>query len=61
MEFALNVTPRPKSTITELNVVTAKKDTEKHQVMDVKENVFPSAQSMKISSLTDASVNLDST
>ena len=50
MEFVLNVTPRPKSTTTESNVVTARKDTEKHQVKDVKENVFPSAQSMKISS-----------
>ena len=49
MEFALNVTPRLKSTITESNVVTAKKDTEKHQVKDVKESVFPSALSMKIS------------
>lgn len=43
MEFALNVTPGPKSTTIEPNVATARMATGKLQETDAMENACPSA------------------
>lgn len=43
MEFALNATPGPKSTVIEPNAAIAKMATGKLQETDAMENAFPSA------------------